>query len=91
MKQPRRKHDELFRRFVDRCAFFGLTMPVDGKEVADHLLELLAGGASLSEIDATAKAIIAGYERHRFFLDRRPIRRALAVVAAQLAPNRVLN
>src|SRR5262245_17004744 len=88
---PTRSQQNDWGRFLDWCRFYGLLMPVDGIEVANYLLGLMADGERLRDIRRAARAIIAYYQKHQCFLDHRPIKAALAMAAAQLAPNRTLN
>jgi hypothetical protein len=89
MPSPKQRDD--FRRFLDWARFHDLPMPLSGDRVADYLLERMVDGASLPEIKRTAASIIACYDEHRCFIDRLPIRAALDLAAAQLAPSRTLN
>ena len=88
---PNKKQGDDFRAFTDWCAFYGLSMPVSADEVAAYLLELAVDGASLATIRRSAASIGAHYRQRRHFLDDAPIKAALAIAEAQLAPNRVLN
>jgi hypothetical protein len=88
---PSAKETKHFSQFVDWLAFYGLRMPAEGDVVADYLLDMMANGASLSEINRAAASITDAYARRRCFLDILPIRAALAMCEAQLSPNRVLN
>jgi hypothetical protein len=89
-KQRRRQPDDI-RRLMGWAAFYGLQMPVSGDDVAAFLLELMADGASLQEIQEVATSIMDSYERHEVFLSTRPIKAALALAEAQLSPDRILN
>jgi hypothetical protein len=80
-----------FRHFDDWCRFNGLRMPASAYAVADYLLDMLENGAPLADIERVATSIDAIYEHRGCPLDRRPIKAALAMAAAQLSPNRVLN
>src|SRR5262245_20869625 len=88
--QQRARH-QTFRKFMDWCQFYSVTMPPTGRDVGSYLLEMLADGATLPEIKGAANAIHAGYTDHRQFLDLVPINAALTLAAAQLAPNRTIN
>ena len=89
---PSAKQRDEFRVFLDWAAFYGLHMPdVGGDQVAVYLLEMLADGASLSDVKRAANAIAACYDQSRCFLDLVPVRAALKIAAAQLAPGRTLN
>jgi hypothetical protein len=88
---PSAKQRDDFRAFMDWCNFYDLPMPVHGEEVAAYLLEMMADGASLAVIKRTAASIAACYAQRRCFLDSVPVKAALALAAAQLSPNRVLN
>ena len=88
---PSRRQRDEFDHFVDWCRFYELKMPVDGEQVAEYLLEMLADGATLADVKRAANAIAACYAQRRRFLDLVPIRAALKIVAAQLSPDRILN
>jgi hypothetical protein len=88
---PSKRQHEDFRQFLDWLGFYGLRMPVGGEEVAAYLLEMMADGASLAVIKRAAASIAACYAQRRCFLDMVPVKAALALAAAQLNPNRVLN
>jgi hypothetical protein len=66
-------------------------MPAPGEVIAEYLLDLLSDGTPLSKIKQTATAIVLAYEEHRLPLNYAAVRGALAMAAAQLDDNRVLN
>jgi hypothetical protein len=88
---PTRTQREAFALFLDWARFHALAMPVSADEVAAYLLEMMVDGAPLADIKRAAAAISTCYNAHGAYLDARPIKGALAMAAAQLAPNRVLN
>jgi hypothetical protein len=90
-QMPSQKQRDDFGRLLDWARLHDLPMPLSGDGVADYLLELMVDGASLGDIRRASTSIIACYDEHRCFLDRLPIRAALNLAAAQLAPNRTLN
>ena len=92
MRMPRNRNETSdFSRFVDWARFYDIPMPADGEAVAQYLLELMAEGAALPDIQRIAASISSSYKRRRCFLDALPIEAALAMCAAQLSPDRVLN
>ena len=88
---PSQRQRDEFRDFMDWAAFYGLRMPVSGKQVGEYLLEMLADGASLADVRRAANAIAACYAERKRFLDLTPIQAALNIAAAQLSPDRTLN
>ena len=89
-EQRARQRDD-FRAFADWCDFYGLSMPVEGEDVAQYLLELMADGASLAQLERVAASVSAFYQQRRCFLDPVPIEAALVLAEAQLSPNRTIN
>jgi hypothetical protein len=77
-----------FARWAHSC---GLRLPTNGLIIAAYLLEMAADGATLHNLERSADAIAFRYAIDRTYLDPEPIKAALALVAAQTAPNRVLN
>jgi hypothetical protein len=65
--------------------------PATGEDVADFLLELAESGASLSEIQFAAAAILDAFDGGGAFIDRRLVRGGVAMIEAMLSPNRTLN
>jgi hypothetical protein len=88
---PTAKQRDDYRGLLDWAAFNGLPMPVPGEEVAEYLLELMADGASVKQIERVAESIAVLYAQRRCFLDMIPIKAAIALAAAQLDPNRTIN
>ena len=84
-------HRETFARFCDWMKFYGMRWPVSGHIVAGYLLEIMADGAPLDEIKRAATAVAFHCAHQREYLDLVPVKAALALAAAQLDPNRVLN
>jgi hypothetical protein len=88
---PTSEQRDSFRQFLDWCSFHGVPMPAEGEEAGHFLLDLLMSGATLESLQQTAEAIVLCYELHHWPLYQVPIRAALEMAAAQLAPGRVLN
>jgi hypothetical protein len=88
-QNPKQRED--FRDFVDWCSFYGFAMPVNANVAAAYLLEKMDNREPLPSIKRAARSIAIGYEQRKCFLDPVPIRAALALAAAQLSPNRVIN
>ena len=86
-----RSQNDAVGKFLAWAQFWALEMPVPGEDVAVFLLELLEGGAPVVEIRRAAAAVISEYERRGVYLDRRPIRTALRLIADQTAPGRVIH
>jgi uncharacterized protein (DUF2236 family) len=86
-----KRQAEAFDHFVAWARFYGVPMPCSGEEVASYLLEMLADGTAEAVLRESAAAIQKVYIVRRTYLDPRPIEAALAIAAAQLSPNRVLN
>jgi hypothetical protein len=89
--QPMENSGKDFSDFLQWCAFHGVKMPADTYEVGNYLIELMADGSSMEEIERIAASIWSGYQRRQAFLDVRLLERALETCKAQLHPNRVLN
>src|SRR5262245_9912436 len=77
-------------RFTDWMDEFGVSS-VTGHIVAGYVLERASDGAPLSDLALTADAIAFWCGLNRAYLDPQPIKAALALVAAQIGPHRVLN
>jgi hypothetical protein len=77
--------------FAEWCTLYGIPMPASGEEIAHYLMDLLADGESLPEIQQVEESIRACYERNRVLVDWVPVRAALKLAAAQLKANRVIN
>src|SRR5262245_44005580 len=88
---PTARQRDDYRGLIDWAAFNDLPMPVPGELVAEYLLELVADGESVARIKRVADSIAALYAQRRTFLDMIPIKAALALAAAQLDPNRIIN
>jgi hypothetical protein len=88
---PDAKQRERFARFATWCDLYDFPKPANGEAIGEYLLDMMTDGASLSEIRETAAAIELCYANYGALLDRRPVRGALAVCAAQLSPNRTIN
>src|SRR5262245_29383044 len=72
-----------FARFCAWCDEMGLcALPAFGTTAAFYLLELGLGGVPLSKVEHAARAIDFSHEFASVFLDRIPIRGALAFLAA---------
>jgi hypothetical protein len=88
---PNARQRNEFDRFVMWCKLYDIDMPADGDEIAGYLLELLSDGATQARITDAADSILAVYDHHGVAIAVRPIKAALVLAAAQLAPNRTLN
>jgi hypothetical protein len=82
---------EEYAHFLSWANYYGLNPSAGGHIVAGYLLELAADGVSLAELNYAAEAISFFYHLQQQYLDQEPITAAIALVAAQTAPNRVLN
>jgi hypothetical protein len=85
-KHQLRFYAEEFGRFAGWAHSCGLTLPANGHIIAAYLLEMVADGATLRQLERSADAIAFHYATHRTYLDPQPISAALALVAAQTAP-----
>jgi hypothetical protein len=86
---PTKQQRADFRNFVRWCDFYGVSMPAEGSDIANFLLELVVDGASISNISRIAESIVACYEERGCPLHQPPIRAALAMAQAQLGPRTV--
>jgi hypothetical protein len=68
-----------------------VSWPLHGEDVAVWLVDLLETGVSFDEIKAAAAAIEEEYDRQGCYLDGRPIKLALKMIAEQTTPGRILN
>src|SRR5262245_27004614 len=85
-------YENEIERFGGWARSYGLKLPVNGRVAAGYLLELAAEGASLPDVTRAAHAIAFLYDSIlRRYLDPQPIRAVLALTAAQMRSNRVLN
>jgi hypothetical protein len=89
--QPDARQRKLCARFESWCNLNGVPLPACGRDIGEYLLHLLDAGAPMIEIKQTATAIVLAFEAYRLPLNYADVRAALAICAAQLAPDRVLN
>jgi hypothetical protein len=82
---------EAYRDFAQWAESYGLRLPVSGHAVAGYLLELASDGVPAADLARMADAIAFYYSLNRTYLDGEPISAALALVAAQMSPDRTLN
>jgi hypothetical protein len=87
----KRKQSNFVSRLLRWADFRQLAMPLHGEDVACFLVDLLEDGVPPDEIRRAAAAITGEYERQGCFLDGRPIRTALRLIAEQTAPGRVIH
>jgi len=82
---------EAYRDFAEWAESYGLRVPASANIVAGYLLELAADGVPVADLAHVADAIAFHYSLNRAYLAPEPISAALALVASQMAPDRVLN